>query len=344
MKKCKGCGIELQTQDTTLPGYIKALEQDYCMRCFRLSHYGDISDLKNTFLNNQDIVKAYGDHSQALFVLITDVFDGFNLSNDEIVRLLSGHPLLLVITKNDLLPRNLSENRIDELFLKALKQLKGLDILDVILTYKDDQNFDELFRSFVEQSGYQEVIFVGYANAGKSSLINRLLKNDELTTSIYPGTTLALSYRKEGAITYIDTPGLDDEYSYYHYLPKESLKKVLVRKTIKPQVYQAYEDQSYFVEGLLRIDIETKKNCTLVLMINNELNIHRCKMANAETYQEKHLAATCQLLPLVAREYHIKGVQVFYLKGLGLLKVKGDCTLRLHRHPGIRIYNIKGVF
>ena len=29
MKKCKGCGIELQTKEKSLPGYVVDLEQDY---------------------------------------------------------------------------------------------------------------------------------------------------------------------------------------------------------------------------------------------------------------------------------------------------------------------------
>ena len=42
MKKCKGCGILMQTSDPKLPGYTPKENSDYCQRCFRLTHYDDL--------------------------------------------------------------------------------------------------------------------------------------------------------------------------------------------------------------------------------------------------------------------------------------------------------------
>ena len=43
-KKCSGCGIELQSEDKNLPGYLpesKIKEKDaICQRCFKISNYG----------------------------------------------------------------------------------------------------------------------------------------------------------------------------------------------------------------------------------------------------------------------------------------------------------------
>ena len=48
MKKCIGCGVELQMEDIKKPGYIKDINQDYCQRCFRMTHYNDLTiDMKN---------------------------------------------------------------------------------------------------------------------------------------------------------------------------------------------------------------------------------------------------------------------------------------------------------
>ena len=43
MKRCRGCGAVLQTEDRTLPGYTPKAENDYCQRCFRLIHYDDLA-------------------------------------------------------------------------------------------------------------------------------------------------------------------------------------------------------------------------------------------------------------------------------------------------------------
>ena len=40
-KKCVGCGVLLQVDDSTKKGFTKSLDMDYCMRCFRLNHYHD---------------------------------------------------------------------------------------------------------------------------------------------------------------------------------------------------------------------------------------------------------------------------------------------------------------
>ena len=41
MIRCKGCGVILQNTDKNKLGYVEANEQELCMRCFRLSHYGE---------------------------------------------------------------------------------------------------------------------------------------------------------------------------------------------------------------------------------------------------------------------------------------------------------------
>ena len=42
-KCCKGCGIVLQNEDDKALGYVPNLEADYCQRCFRIRHYGDVT-------------------------------------------------------------------------------------------------------------------------------------------------------------------------------------------------------------------------------------------------------------------------------------------------------------
>ena len=41
IKHCLGCGTVLQSEDKNKPGYISDINKDYCMRCFRLTHYNE---------------------------------------------------------------------------------------------------------------------------------------------------------------------------------------------------------------------------------------------------------------------------------------------------------------
>ena len=46
-KVCFGCGCVLQSVNDKNPGYIplnKIKESNYCKRCFRLTHYGEVSN------------------------------------------------------------------------------------------------------------------------------------------------------------------------------------------------------------------------------------------------------------------------------------------------------------
>lgn len=41
-KRCKGCGALLQNENKNEIGYTPKMDADYCQRCYRLSHYGDV--------------------------------------------------------------------------------------------------------------------------------------------------------------------------------------------------------------------------------------------------------------------------------------------------------------
>ena len=85
MKKCKGCGITLQNKEKESLGYVVDLDQDYCQRCFRLSHYGDISHFKTNYVSNEKILKIYNRYSSSLFVVIIDIIDAFVLKSDDLL-------------------------------------------------------------------------------------------------------------------------------------------------------------------------------------------------------------------------------------------------------------------
>ena len=87
MTKCKGCGIELQNTDKDSVGYVVNLEQEYCQRCFRLSHYGDLSNFKTSHVNNKHIYDIYNKYSKGLFVVIVDILDALILKDAHLILL-----------------------------------------------------------------------------------------------------------------------------------------------------------------------------------------------------------------------------------------------------------------
>lgn len=338
MKKCKGCGATLQYSDKYKKGYSPKEELDYCQRCFRLIHYGDINDFSKNLDDNIETLNIYNSYKDALYVLIVDCFDGLFISSDNLLKQFKDKDILLIINKIDLLPRNVTEGKIESLYINEIKKLNNR--IDVLLTYKNDYTFRDLFFNVVKEKGNKNIIFVGRVNVGKSTIINKLLENTDLTTSIYPGTTVDSNEIKINDYTFIDTPGLLDGESFVSYVDNDKLKQIMPLKTIKAKSFQAYENQSYSISGLLDIDIMPKKNVTISFYINNNLDVHRSKLENIDRYFKNNEFAL-SLLPFKSHNYIIDTYDTFYLKGLGLIKINGACKIDIRVNEKIKIYKGK---
>lgn len=339
MKKCKGCGIELQNSNNKIPGYTVNLEQDYCQRCFRLTHYGDVEKLAEENIDNNEITSIYSEYSDKLFVLIVDSFDALILDKDDLLNYFHNNKLLLIINKIDLLPRNVNDDKLEDLFINVLNKCYNSNIVNCLLTYKNDPSFNELFFNTLNNIKCKECVFVGRVNAGKTTIINKLINSNDLTVSTYPGTTVKENIINYNDFTFVDTPGLIDERSFINKLDKKLLKYLVPNKCVKPQIYQLYEPQSYFVEGLIRIDISPKKDSSISFYIKNELNVHRTKQSNGDNYIDKH-GKEYKLNLLDFTENAYKGIddKSFYIKGLGYIRIKGLSDVKIFVDKDIEIY------
>lgn len=342
MKKCKGCGVVLQNSDQNKIGYTKDLNKDYCMRCFRLIHYGDNTHLSLEKIDNNNTLKLYKDYKKSLFVLIIDSFDALNLLNDDLLDYYNDYKLLLVINKIDLLPRSIKDDKIDDLFIDIIRKLNTKNIVDCLSTYKGDSNFNELFYQTVNSLGYKSLVFVGRVNAGKSTIINKLLSNNDLTVSMYPGTTSDINIIENEGLTFIDTPGLIDTNSFISLLSKKEVKSLIPTKCVKPMVFQVYNEQAYFVEGLLAILVKPINRASICFYINNNLDIHRTKKDNYGAYYKNHINENrLKLLPFSTKTFKINKKKTYYIKGLGFIRIIGKSNVKINIHKSIEIYELE---
>ena len=341
MRKCKGCGIPLQTKDKLALGYVVNLEQDYCQRCFRLSHYGDTTNLKSNYVTNENILKMYSRYKTSVFVLIVDVMDVFCLKEDDLLPIFRDYQTVLVINKTDILPENISEHRLEKTLSRLLFELnrKYPNIKAAIMTNRFEHSFNDQFFAILDELGCKSAVFAGRANAGKSTLINKLIHSDSLTTSIYPGTTLeevVIDYRD---YTFIDTPGLVDVNNYATYLNTEKYKLSKIDSQIRPQVFQVKDPQSYFYDGLLRVDIIPKENCSITFHISNRNRIHRTRFENADDYYQKHYCEfILRVKPLALSEFSVEKEEGFVLKGLGMFRIKGRCHVAVYSLANVKLF------
>ena len=269
MTKCYGCGIELQNVDSSKEGYIRDLNKDLCERCFKIKNY---NDYKPVTKDNNEYLKILKEINKTndLVLLVVDVF---NISDEikDIVKLISNDKLL-VFTKRDLLPSDMYEEKI-------LKYLDFNFIDRIIVSSKKNYHLDLLMNKINKYKHSKDVYVVGLTNAGKSTLINKIIYNytdilKEITTSNLPSTTLnTIKIDIDSNLCLIDTPGILDNGNIINYIDSETIKKVIPNKEIKPIIYQIKVNQSFIVDEICRIDVQP--NNDIVFYFSNNLNIDR---------------------------------------------------------------------
>ena len=281
MSKCLGCGSIL-TMDHNLDGYTSNLENRLCERCFRIKNYNEYKTVSH---NNNDYYKIIDSIKAGLTVLVIDLFD-IPTNLKELVNHLN-NDVILVLTKYDLIPSNY-----DDKFLKYVMDNYNLNVLDaMVVSAKNNYHIDELYHKLISNTISSTIYFVGFTNAGKSSLINKLIYNysnhdTKITTSSLPSTTLNTIEIKIDNLTLIDTPGIVDDKSILNNVVIEQIKKIVPKHKIKPITYQIKTMQTIEIEDLF--GIECMKSNNLIFYISNGLKINRYYREASNNLLDKH--------------------------------------------------------
>jgi len=273
IKKCVGCGIILQNDDITKEGYIDNVDKDICERCFKLKYYGQYKEVS---LNNETYKKILLDiPKDSLVVYLTSLL---NINLDYIKEFKN---VIIVLTKKDLLPKSVKDYKLIDYVAKRVGSYLDIEIISSIKNY----NLDNLMSKIKKYSNNKEIYFVGMTNSGKSTLINKLIKNYsdsniEVTTSMYPSTTLNKIEIKLNELKIVDTPGLISSGSILNSLDLKNIKKITPKKEIKPRSYQLKGTGSLLIENYIRIDYKEDNNIAVYLA--NNLNITKMTINNSK--------------------------------------------------------------
>lgn len=349
---CKGCGIKLQNEDPKALGYVPTLDQVYCQRCYKLRHYGDVTINMQQGIETSETLKKINETDGTVFWVV----DLFNLESNLLSRLnqkLPGKDIVMILTKRDVLPSTLSDEKILKYVKERLNE-EGIQVKDILLagylTKKDaksEEVLSNIRRRMEQEKPGSEIIFMGSANAGKSTLINRLLEQDNLTISRNPGTTLDLVKTEWEDREVIDSPGLENPRSVLSWLPAEDLKTAIPLKPLKPYVCQVYEDQSFAAGGLARMDVVCSKKASIVGYFSLQMPIHRGKLADADRLWNEHLKG--MLSPALdtsmdtMQAWHAPAIKPgekmdVVIHGLGWFCVSGDISsITVYAHKGIQV-------
>ena len=344
-KRCIGCGSPLQTEYIDKAGFVKSLEQDYCVRCFRLNHYNEMPKI---LANPEDYDKILSQalNKNGLIVLIVDVFDISATFIPKILDYIRGKDVIVVANKFDILPKSTNVGRVVEWMSKTAQKMFFKALAFHVVSSKKGYFLDDLMNTIDMMRMERDVYFVGCANVGKSSLINALLKrftpetDDIISSSPIPGTTLDLIKIPffEDNKAFIDTPGLINKGNILNQLLPVSYKRILPQSEIKPITYQIKNDNSVFIGGMACISILESDNLSATFYFSKNLLIHRTKTENVDYLIKNHLGE--MLNPPTEEEkdgikYEIKEFNItdklneLFISGLGFVSFNKPCKIRL---------------
>ena len=306
-RKCMGCGNILKDDE---------LEHNICNRCFRLKHYGEYHV---TNKDNSDYLKIINNiDSDDLVIYVT------SLLNLTIMDLSKFKNVIVVLTKRDILPKSVKDNKIID-YVKNHYNFKDIEVISSIKNY----NLDNLI-SKIEKYNKKKVYLIGNTNSGKSTLLNKLIENYsesdiDITTSMYPSTTLDTIEVKIKDIEFIDTPGIIDNGSVINYIDYKMLKKITPKKEVKPRTYQIKGKGSLVIEDLVRIDYETNDN-SMTIYIANSVNIIRVGEANP------------RLKDLPKREFNLENDKDIVITDLCFIKFVKGLKVKIYANNNINVY------
>lgn len=329
-KICSGCGVELQDENVLQEGYTTSLENDICQRCFRMKNYGEYQVVTKSNEEYLEILKGVG-KTKDLVLYVTDLL---NLEEDILkIREYIKNKMILVLNKKDILPKSVKEEKL----LKYFEENNVFFEEIIVISVEKNINIDYLLKRIKFFQTTKNVYVVGHTNAGKSTLINKLIKNysdnnQELTMSPLPSTTLnTVKIEINDYLTLIDTPGLVDMGSIINYVDGKMLKRLCPKKEIKPRTYQLKKGSSLIIEDIFRLDyIEGEKN-SFTLFISNDINVKRI---NSKRDDLKNLNKV---------DYDVKYDSDLVINGLGFIKIVNKGKVNIYIDKTIKTFMRKSL-
>ncbi len=329
-KYCCGCGVLMQDDNILELGFTTNLENDMCMRCFRLKNYGEYESVSNSKIDYKSIFDGIKS-SDALVLYVVDIL---NLpSNLDEIRELISNDCILVLNKRDLLPLSVKDEKIIE-YLK--ERHSGYDDI-VMVSSEKNINMDLLLKTIKKHQRSKNVYVVGYTNAGKSSLISKIIKNygdgnTQLTVAPMPSTTLdkiIIPINEE--LTLVDTPGLVDKDNIINYVDSKMYKKLNSKKEIKPKTYQLGRNESLLVGDIFRINYLEGSRNSVTFYIPNEIKIRRCRFKSNNL---KNLYSRC---------FDVGYSEDLVIHGLGFIKIVAACKIEIFINKDVLVYTRKNM-
>lgn len=331
-KNCKGCGAKLQTENMLLEGYTTDLEKDLCRRCFRLKNYGEYQTVAKTNDEYLEIIKDIG-KTKSLVLYVVDLLS-IPEHLEEIKEYLTNNKIILVLNKKDMLPLSVTDEKIIN-YIETVYENIFID--KIVISANKNYNIDKLMKLIKNHRVYKDVYVIGNTNAGKSTLINKIISNysssdEEITISSMPSTTLDEIRIPFKDFTLIDTPGLVDSYNILNYISETNIKKISSHSTIKPKTYQLRKGSALLFNDFLRIDYVEGERNSFTIFVSNDIKIKRINSKRNN-----------KLKDLSRKELDLQYHEDIVINGLGFVKTILPGKVYIYVNKDVSVFTRKSM-
>lgn len=316
IKKCIGCGIELQSKDLNKAGYIRENKYEtasYCEKCFKIKNYGQPKEEQI----NLDTSKVINDINAFNFPIIFTI-DVLTLSEDSVKYLncFKNNKKYILLTKCDLLPKSLKEGKIVKYFKDNFYEKAEV----FCVSNKNYDNIEKLMNK-IKKDKINDVYIVGNTNSGKSTIINTLLKMNNkipfVTVSPINNTTVSYLNIALDDINLTDTPGFEFN-SISNYLSGKTLLNITPKKELKVKTFQMLSGYSIIVDNILRIDYNEGELNSFNFYMNNNLSFKKIKIKNNNN-----------LITLPNKTFNLSNEDIV-INGMGFIKINRDANVTVY--------------
>ena len=244
--RCQSCGAILQTESKKEAGFIsKSIVENgvpkipYCNSCYEKMLSLNSSSLDHE--TDKDILKILKDAvaTDALIVWMVDLFNFNGTLNPDVVKKVKKLPIVVIGTKRDLMPSLAT----DEMLIRYLDERfseVGINPISIKLIGSEDQiDIKAFLAAFAEYRKGRDIYLLGELNSGKTTFINKLLKDYknntrwQVKTELYPGTNSdVLEIPLTNSSFFYELPGLSNSTSVYSRVEAPVQKIITPKKEV----------------------------------------------------------------------------------------------------------------
>lgn len=370
--------------------------QNVCMRCWGLWQYNDCDDVLRPAYGGAGSPSRASDEltaeafekllsrtlapvTEACIFAVVDVFDfgpSFTLL-EYIARELAGKPKVrvrIIANKLDLLPPDTSRPRLRGWVAREAQRAghSKIKIMDVYpISCHTGEGVKAVSQLLDQNNTPGEHYVVGAANAGKSSLLNRLALRKRrgvgrvaaedqrgFVVSVLPGTTLRpISMKFQlGNTKLVDMPGLLVPGSMAERLTLEDLKMITPQtKEALRLTFHMDEGRTLLLGALARIDFLKGRPFQFTVFISERVKLHRTRIEKAaricKQWAGNELTPPVDarrydsLLPFESQQFTLSGTgwdeacADIVFPGLGWVAITGcgECVVEAHVPAGVQV-------